>query len=282
MKVLVVGSLPPPMTLASRGLLGAVLSRKAAGDDVEVISASRYSVAHKRLDSTGVAGLVELALASRGAGEVVLQIEPGFPVARGTGQSRRAAELTALATLLRRLPVPVTLRLQSVHDMASGIGGRAAIGLWTSASRIEVGDAETAERLGELGPAVAAKVSLAPETAPIGLARERPPVSDDGDLPSATAAVRSRAAVERARWLAPNAGAPGEDPLPRVALWEWVPAPGVGIPIWSEVGVAPHRASSLGRRAAAYLLLRAESYPATRPFALLARRARRLVAKTSS
>lgn len=276
MKVLVVGSLPPPVTLASRGLLDAVLTRKAAGHDVEVVSASAYSVAHKRLDSSGLAGLVELALAARRADEVVLQIEPGFPLARGTGQSRRAAELTALASLLRRLPAPITLRLQSAHDMASGIGGRAASALWASADRIEVGDAETGERLSGLGPTVAAKVTVAPEPRLIGAAHDRAPVSSDGDFQSATAAVRARAATERARWLAPNAGEPGEDPTPRVALWEWVPAPGIGIPVWSDVGGSAHPAASLWRRLGVRLLRLAESRPTTRPLALLVRRVHRL------
>ena len=147
MRVLVVGSLPPPVTDRSRGLLAEVIRRRAEGAAVEVLSPTDYSVAHSYLEMPGPASAVEIALAARGADMVIVQLQPGFPFDEGAGRAGRAVGLGVLTTALRSVRGEVTVRLHSIHDLPHGVGGRAAEALWAVASHIDVGDEETLSRL---------------------------------------------------------------------------------------------------------------------------------------
>lgn len=279
MRVLVVGSLPPPVTDRSRGLLAEVIRRRAEGAAVEVLSPTDYSVAHSYLEMPGPASAVEIALAARGADMVIVQLQPGFPFDEGAGRAGRAVGLGALTTALRSVRGEVTVRLHSIHDLPHGVGGRAAEALWAVASHIEVGDEETLSRLVALvGDAVKDKISLAVAPLPIGHLRDPgAELSGDANLDMVTATVRARAAAERRSVLADPVDAAGRvHARPRVALWEWSPHPGAGVPDWgSATPFLPARGSVLTRAARAALYA-AESRSLTRPLARGARIARRV------
>jgi hypothetical protein len=279
-KVLVIGSLPPPVTDRSRGLLAEVLRRRAEGATVEVLSPTDFSVAHKYLEMPGPASAVEIAFAARGADAVIVQLQPGFPLDETAGRAGRALGLGALTAALRSVKGDVTLRLHSIHDLPHGVGGRAAEALWAVARHIEVGDDEVRSRLEALiGEAVRDKISLAVPPLPIfGRPDLGSELGGDATLDTVTSVVRARAAGERASLLADRVDGAGQvRARPRVPMWEWSPEPGAGVPDWGHVTTEAPASGSAVARAARAALYAAESRSMTRPFARGARMARRLV-----
>lgn len=273
MRALVVGSLPPPMTVRSRALLAKVLELRAEGYQVEVLSPGEHSVAHRYLELPGAACALEIALAAKGADAVVLQLEPGFPVAGGTSRAGRALGLGALASALRSTRGGVVVRLHSMHDLPQGAGGRAAEALWAVAARIEVGDDETLQALsGQLGEEARRKLVRAAAPLEIGgVAGPEGPLAGDAGLEEVSRLVRSRAAADRAELLET-----GQGEL-RVPLSQWVPEPGAGVPDWTgEQSRPPSQRGSRPVRAARALLYAAEGRSLTRPLARGVRLAREL------
>jgi hypothetical protein len=283
---LVIGTLPPPVTDRTRGLLAEVLRLRREGAAVRVLSPTPNSVAHEYLELPGAAAAVEVAQAVRKADLVVVQLEPGFPVEESATKAGRAFGLASLAMALRSAHGEVVLRLHSAHDLPFGAGGRAAEALWARAVRIEVGTEESLEQLASsLPPAAARKLVVAVPPAQIGGGREaRAATAEIGagaGLDAATAVVRARAASERAFLLADHPDAAGQvRARQRVALWEWAPSAGVGVPQFAlETQAVVGNAGSPARRAARAVLLAAEARPLTRPIARGARTARRVLTK---
>lgn len=285
MNVLVIGSLPPPATPRSRALLREVLAQRATGATVEVVSPTPYAVAHRYLELSGAGAAVEIALAVRRVDRVVVQLEPGFPLPPGAGRARRALGLGALATALRQARGEVVLRLYDALDLPQGLGGRPALALWSLATRIEVGDADTAEVLSAVLPAeIASRVEVdvsvrdGDSSSPRGHESAGDPHATP-DLASATRLVRARTADVRTRVLSPRdpSGPAAEQTV--LPLWQWVPVPGAGVPEWADAAPAPGDPGSLGRRAARAVLYAAERSELTRPLARGARLARRVVSK---
>ncbi len=286
MNALVIGTLPPPVTERSRGLLAEVLRLREKGATLRVLSPTQNSVAHDYLELRGAASAVEVALAVRKADFVVVQLEPGFPLEENASRAGRAFGLASLAMALRNAPGEVVVRLHSLHDLPSGVGGRAAEALWSRSDRIEVGSGEVLEHLAaSLSPSTAGKLTLALPPVEIGGGREaRAAIAEVGagaGLEAVTAIVRARAASDRASILADRAAGAGQvRARQRVFLWEWAPHPGAGVPAFADE--VHHERSGQGstlRRAARAALLAAEARPLTRPLARSARTARRLLAK---
>lgn len=275
MKVLVIGSLPPPVNDRSNSLLAEVLRYRAEGATVEVMSPTQASVAHRYLELSGPPSGVEIALAARGADVVVVQLQPGFPLEQFPGRASRAIGVGSLAAALRAVRGEVVLRLHSIHDFPLGLGGRAAEMLWARAGRIEAGDQETLAALrAALGPAAEAKVSFAGGQVVVADVREQEAeLGGDADLAAVTGIVRARAASQRAEILADRSF----QPRPRVAMWEWAPHPGAGVPEWANAPSEAGPQGSAAKRAARAVLYAAESRPATRPIARTARALRRIV-----
>jgi len=286
-KVLVVGSVPPPAAGHRQALLHEALWLRQEGHDVEIVSLDPRSAAHRYLAAPGVPAAVEVGLLARGADAVVLQLEPGLPVRHRAGRAERTAALMVLAAGLGSAK-SLTVRLQHPDDLPGGTGGRAAATLWKVADRIEVGDEamrrDLAGLLGPLGDRVrvaAASEAEEPRLATVLLA------GGWGEGADATAAhiqavVRARAAAERE-----SLGKRGRLPVaggglgPRVPQWQWLPAPGAGVP-----DLGPLRTATAGqgrgagrsrprlpsaRRAAASILAAAERRAFTRPVAHFAR-----------
>ncbi|MGO8875414.1 MAG: hypothetical protein ACLQNG_06580 [Acidimicrobiales bacterium] len=294
MKILVVGSLPPPHAGHRRSLLAEVLRLRQEGHEVQIVSLDPLSVAHRYLAAPGVAAAFEVGLLGRRCDGVLVQIEPGLPVRRAAGRAERSVALMTLGAALRKRR-DVTVRLQHLDDLPGGLGGRAAMKLWMAAGRVEVGDEATRAALADaLGP-LAGRVSFLPADDLL----EEPSLAHTagggewGEGADTTAAavqgvVRARAAGER-RSLAGRGRLPAAGTLttPRVPQWEWLPAEGLGVPDLGPIRSArsrPRRAErrtdrppqSLAaklspRRAAAWVLASAERRAVTRPVAHLAR-----------
>jgi hypothetical protein len=289
MRILVVGSVPPPLRGHRASLLADVLRLRGESHDVEIVSLDPLAAAHRYLAAPGVVAVLEIGLLTRRSDAVIVQLEPGLPVRRAARRGERAVVLLALAAILRRRP-DVTLRLHAPDNLPGGPGGRAGMALWQAAGRIEVGDetmrAELAGLLGPLGDRVSVATGGASDAEP--LAPAGPGVWGDGADATAShvlTVVRANAAAERAslvrRGRLPVAGAA---PEVRVPQWQWLPAPGAGVPdlgpilpARTAVGrrrAAPARSWSAAlslRRAAISAVAAAERRPATRPLALVAR-----------
>jgi hypothetical protein len=261
--VLVVGSLPPPCDERRSSLLEKVLELKASGREVTVLSADPLAVAHHYLPATGVVSALGTFAKGRRFAEVVLQIEPGLPVRGRAGRLERAAALTALAAALGRLG-RVTLRLDHPDDLVGGYGGRPAVMLWQQADRIEVGSEEVGKAItGLLGEGAADVVVVARR--PVG---STPRPDGDADWQGAEAmtaadvvtVVRKRAAERRTHLADAGLLQPASsDGITRVPQWEWLPAPGAGVP---DLGAVPRKspAPSPLRKVATPMLVAAERH----------------------
>lgn len=277
MRVLVVGSLPPPANERARSLLAEVVRLRREGAEVTVLSPSENTVAHRHIEVGGPAGAIEVALAARASDRVVVQIEPGFLFGKDATRSGRTLGLGALTAALKSAKKPVVLRLHSTDDLAGGPGGRAAESLWALAEQIEVGDSETKEKLQALlSPEAGSKLALS--LPPLEVGRPRPSELDlaggagPGEL---SALVRQRSAGDRLQLG--SAARHREASLP---LIEWVPVPGAGVPDWGAPPGGAVPPSPLGRRLARGLLQAAEATSFTRPLARSVRIARRLAQRS--
>jgi hypothetical protein len=289
MRILVVGSVPPPLGGHSASLLSEVLRLRQEGHDVEIVSLDPLAAAHRYLSAPGIAAVAEIGLIARRFDAVILQLEPGLPVRRSARRAERVAVLMTLAAILRRRP-DVRLRLHESEDLPGGVGGQAGIAMWKAAGRIEVGDDAMREELAGLLGSLGGRVSVERDRSGDFEAAAAAGMGGWGDGADATAShvlaiVRANAAAARAS-LVPRGRLEGSGRAPevRVPQWQWLPAPGAGVPdlgpaITERTGAgrrrfAPARSPSIPlsfRRAATSVLAAAEHRPATRPLAHVAR-----------
>lgn len=291
MRILVVGSVPPPLTGHRAALLAEVLRLRGEGHDVEIASLDPLSAAHRFLAGPGVVAVGEIGLLARSAEAIVVQLEPGLPVRTRAGRGERTAALMALAAVLRRCS-DVTVRLHDPNDLPGGHGGRAGTELWKAAGRIEVGDDRTRTELAALLGPFGERVSIVrpPGDAEPVVVAGLDGWGDGADVSAShvLAIVRARAAAERAS-LARRGRLPASATSlgVRVPQWQWLPAPGAGVPDLGAIRRPSGRGRGRGaqpvdsshseperrslRRAATPLLAAAERHAATRPLAHLAR-----------
>ncbi len=138
MRVLVVGSLPPPECARAEALRAEVVALLAEGHTVEVIAPDPVATAHRYMTTRGIPGCLWLATLVSGFDSVVVQLQPGLPVRERAGRLERELSLVALSFALRR-GRQVAIRLERPDDLPGGPGGRAALLLWRRAERIVVG-----------------------------------------------------------------------------------------------------------------------------------------------
>lgn len=267
MRVLVVGSLPPPVDERAKSLLRAVADLADGGDVVETAALSPVAAAHRYLGAPGLVACARVARLAPRYDAVVVQFEPGLPVRKTAGQLERAACLLALFVALRRAHV-LTLRLHGADDLPGGAGGRAAELLWRRADRVVAGSEVVAALLGATGvePSVVDVEATVPEAPP-----------DDGgwgegadaSAERVLALVRERAAHERQLL---DRDEEHDEPL-RVIGWAHLPAPGAGLLPDVPAG-RPARAPGLGGLARA-ALAEADRHRYLRPISTGARAARR-------
>ncbi|MGA3216408.1 MAG: hypothetical protein ABSD97_12060 [Acidimicrobiales bacterium] len=266
MKVLVVGSLPPPERARAEALRVEVAGLLAEGHTVEVVAPDPIATAHRYLSARGVPGCIQLAAMVSGFDLVVVQLQAGLPVRVRAGRFERTVSLYVFSFAMRRAR-HVVLRLESAEDLPGGPGGRAAFSVWRGAERIVIGgEDERAEFLAAVGKRAE---SLAVSSTPL----EEPGADDGGwgegpevSVENVLELVRRRAARER-RALASSdvAHSPG---------WDRLAAPGIAM---TEADVAllgpdaQRKPTDLARR----VLAAADRRPALRPFVRGVRLARR-------
>ena len=129
MRVLVVGSLPPPEGERAKALRSEVVRLLAEGHSVEVVAPNPAAAAHRYLLPVGLAGCLRLATMVGRYDAVVVQVEPGLPARPQAGRLEQAASLAAFSLALRH-GRDVVLRLERVLDLPGGPGGRAALRVW--------------------------------------------------------------------------------------------------------------------------------------------------------
>jgi hypothetical protein len=287
-RILVVGSVPPPAGAHRSSLLAHVLRLRGDDQEVEILSLDPLAAAHRYLAGRGLVAVGEIGLLARRYEALVVQLEPGLPVRLSAGRSERTAALFALAAILRRCP-DVTLRLDEQEDLPGGLGGRAALAMWQAAGRIEVGDETTRASLAGLLGSLGARVHVAAAGAGSLEPLAAPDPEGWGDGADATAShvlgiVRARAAAERASLARRTQLPAGHEPEARVPQWQWLPEPGAGVPDLGPLIKSPSDGRGRSRftrptpwpalsprGAATSLLAAAERRPSTRPAAHLAR-----------
>ncbi len=148
MRVLVVGSLPPPESargwgFAHRGRRTA--GRRAHGRGRRAGSGSDRTPLHLCEWDTGLCASLD------DSGFILLLQRPAPAVRERAGRLERELSLVALALVLRR-GRHVVIHLESRDDLPGGPAGRGALLLWRSADRIVVGsDAERAALVAAVG-----------------------------------------------------------------------------------------------------------------------------------
>lgn len=249
MRVLVVGSLPPPGGDRAEALREEVVRLLAEGHTVEVVALDPVATAHRYMATGGIPGCMQLATMIPGFDSVVVQLQPGLPVRERAGQLERGLSLVALSLALRRAR-HVVIRLECPDDLPGGPGGRAALRLWHSAERIVVaGDDQRAAFVAALGRSAE---SLAIDPA-VEHAADTVDADDGGWDEGADVAaenvlelVRKRAARER-RELAASGSA-------RFAGWDRLAVSGIALTeLDSNGSEAPEAPRGLGDRARSVL-----------------------------
>lgn len=197
MRVLVIGSYPPPAHGESHRTVATVHRLGAQGDHVDVLS-RRGSASQLRGEIAGPAGAFHAWWRGRTYEAVVVQVESGSPLRVSHGRRARidrAVDCLAWGLALRLLH-DVTLVVPDTDVVPRSIGGRTGRFLWTAADHLLVASEHGRRRLIDEGGADEARVEL-PAAAP---SVERP--ADEGwddvtDVADVMDRIKTRAAEDR-------------------------------------------------------------------------------------
>ena len=137
MRVLVVGTLPPPGGSAARALAEAANELRAEGHEVELLSPDPRSAAHRHARLDGPLLALWLTLMSPRFDAVVLRFEPGLPLGPRAGRLMRAVTLSLLGSALRRFG-ETTIRFDGGPPVPRGLGGRAMASVFATTDKIVV------------------------------------------------------------------------------------------------------------------------------------------------
>jgi len=197
-RVLVVGSYPPPAHGESHRTVATVHRLGAHGDDVHVLS-RRGSAAQLRGEIAGPLGALQTWWRGRGYDAVVVQVESGSPLRVSHGRRARidrAVDCLAWGLALRLLH-DVTLVVPDTDVVPRSIGGRTGRFLWTAVDRRLVTSEHGRRRLVEEGGASEARVEIPAAAAIVERAAD-----DDGwdgltDAAAVMERIKTRAAEDR-------------------------------------------------------------------------------------
>ncbi|MCU1491174.1 MAG: hypothetical protein JWM85_2579 [Acidimicrobiaceae bacterium] len=198
MRVLVVGTVPPPGGEAARALALAAADLAAEGNEIEVLSPEFSSAAHRQARLDGFRLPFQLAAAARDFDALVLRIQPGLPFRPDARRLTRAAILALIGLALRGYS-QVTIYLDTPVPIPWGLGGRPTKGLWSRATTVVVENAEDRKNLLAVPGMDPDRVLIAPRQVPArsvistgwSLEHEEEPWAE------VLALVRSRAATTR-------------------------------------------------------------------------------------
>src|SRR5258708_8178857 len=160
-RVLVVGSYPPPAHGESHRTVATVHRLGAQGDDVHVLS-RRGSAAQLRGEIAGPLGALQTWWRGRGYDAIVVQVESGSPLRVSHGwraRIDRAVDCLAWGFALRLLR-DVTLVVPDTDVVPRSIGGRTGRFLWTAADKLLVASEHGRRRLVDEGGAAGARGEL--------------------------------------------------------------------------------------------------------------------------
>ena len=189
MRILIVGTVPPPGGDAAATLAEIATKFLAEGHDVELLSPDDRSAAHRSARLEGPLFALRLAWLSRRFEAVVLHFEEGLPLGPRAGRLWRAVTLTALAAALRMFR-ETTVRFDAASPIPGGIGSRAMGEIWSSVSHVVVGNEKNRDQLVSLWSLPEERVTVEPgrpvarTTLPAGLVgRRRRGPADGGARP---------------------------------------------------------------------------------------------------
>jgi hypothetical protein len=199
MRVLLVGTSPPPGGPAAVETALEASALAAAGHEVEVLSPDPRSAAHHHAPLSGARLGVQLALRARRFDALVLRLQPGLPLSPAADRLSRALSLALLGLALRGYR-EVTLRLPSPIPLPGGVGGRATWPMWSAVTRVVVASEEDRDRLRAAPGLSGERIEVEPAGTPPG-AEERSWRSLDCADPdlrlSVQAVVRAKAIAGR-------------------------------------------------------------------------------------
>jgi len=160
-RVLVVGSYPPPAHGESHRTVATVHRLGARGDDVDVLS-RRGSAAPLRGSIAGPAGAFTVWWRGRGYDAVVVHVESGAPLRVSHGRRARFDRLIDCLSwgLALRLVRDATLVVPDTDVVPRSVGGRSGQFLWTGADHLLVSSERGRRRLVDEGGASEASVEL--------------------------------------------------------------------------------------------------------------------------
>jgi len=196
-RVLVIGSYPPPAHGEANRTVATVHRLGAQGDDVEVLS-RRGSAAQLRGQISGPIGALLVWWHGRRYDAVVVQIESGAPLRVSHGRRARVDRLVDCVSwgLALRAVRSVTMVVPDTDVVPRSVGGRSGRFLWTAADHLLVSNERGRRRLVDEGGAPEARIELP------AVAATPSRTADDGwaDVSDAAAVmerVQRRAAEDR-------------------------------------------------------------------------------------
>ena len=139
MRVLIVGTVPPPGGDSGLALAELAIALLAEGHDVELLSPDNRSAAHRSARLQGPVFALRLAWLSRRFEAIVLHFEAGLPVGDRAGRLWRAATLTLVAAALRMFRES-TVRFDGASPIPGGIGSRGMGEIWSVVTHVVVGN----------------------------------------------------------------------------------------------------------------------------------------------
>ena len=197
MRVLVVGSYPPPAHGESNRTVATVHRLGAQGDDVDVLS-RRGSASQLRGPIAGPAGALLTWWRGRSYDAVVVQIESGAPLRVSNGRRARVDRLVDCLSwgLALRAVGDVTMVVPDTDVIPRSVGGRSGRFLWTAADHLLVTSDRGRRRLVDEGGAIEERVEL-PAVARKPIRNADDGWSDVSDAADVMERVQRRAAEDR-------------------------------------------------------------------------------------
>jgi hypothetical protein len=197
-RVLVVGSYPPPAHGESHRTVATVHRLGAQGNDVDVLS-RRGSAAQLRGSIAGPAGALRTWWRGRHYDAVVVQIESGAPLRISDGRRARIDRVVDCLSwgLALRAVRDVTMVVPDTDVIPRSVGGRTGRFLWTAADHVLVTSERGLRRLVDEGGAIEERVELPAVTEKPSRRAEHDGWSDVSDAADVMERVQRRAAEDR-------------------------------------------------------------------------------------
>ena len=199
MRILIVGTVPPPGGDAALALAEIATALIAEGHDVEMFSPDDRSAAHRSGRTEGPLFCLRLAWLSRRFDSVVVHFEQGLPLRARAGRWWRAVTLTLFAAALRMFPER-NLRFDPDSPIPGGIGSRAMGEIWTTTSHVVVASEQDRAQLIAIWGLPEERVTVAEERPERRVHVPRGWAAADADDPRTEVLelVRARSAHDRA------------------------------------------------------------------------------------